>query len=60
MSGPVIAGETAEAVIREMLEAAGDNGLEDEVVMAFAKYVKQGDTIPRAAWCALYDWDCVL
>lgn len=41
-----------------MLEAAAAARMSVEVVLAFAKHVKNGDSIQEAAACATYDWDC--
>lgn len=44
-------------VVRNMVELAQKNGLEAEVMMSFAGYVKEGHSFCDSAGLALYDWD---
>lgn len=38
---------------------AGRSGLTDECLWEFDRRVAAGDTEPRAAYDALYEWDCL-
>lgn len=38
---------------------AGKCGLDNECLEIFDRLIAQGDTETEAAWCALYEWDCL-
>jgi hypothetical protein len=44
--------------VDSMVRTAIKAGVHIDVVLAFANYIKNGDSIQEAARCALYDWDC--
>lgn len=48
--------ETWHEVVKRVASA---EGLEMECLSAYDSYVTAGDNSYDAAWCALYDWDCI-
>jgi hypothetical protein len=46
-------------IFDEMKVLADKYGLWAEVREAYDRYRAGGDSAHEAAWCALYDWDCL-
>jgi hypothetical protein len=50
--------KSLQQIVKDMLATAAAQGLQVEVSDAFCGHLASGEPPARAAWCALYDWDC--
>jgi hypothetical protein len=50
--------KSLQQIVTEMLATAASQGLQVEVSDSFCQHLASGEPPARAAWCALYDWDC--